>query len=124
MNLHQVVFGAIAAVSPPQLVTVQTSSGYTTASNGRRTPAYNTPDTMSAQVQELNERDLRQLEGLNVGGSMRKIYLNGEVDAVVRVNKKGGDLITLADGTVWLTTAALEIWPDWCCVSVTLQDGS
>ena len=69
--------------------------------------------------------DLRQLEGLNIQGSMRTIYLNGEVDAIIRINVKGGDIITLQDGSVWLTTHILEQWDvGWCKISITLQDGA
>lgn len=122
MNLHQTVSGAISAVNPFQPVTVQLSTGYRTAPNGKRTPTYNPPVTVSGQVQELTTRDLRQLEGLNQQGSMRAIYLNGSVDAIVRLNQEGGDLITLQDNSVWLTTQVLERWDvGWCKVSVTLQ---
>lgn len=125
MNLHGIVANVIAAVNPLQPVTVQISTGtYTTSSSGVRTPQYQPAVTVFGQVQELTTRDLRQLDSLNIQGSQRAIYLNGEVDAIVRVSAKGGDLITLQDGTVWLTTSVLEQWPDWCKVSVVLQNGS
>jgi hypothetical protein len=124
MNLHQIASGAIAAVNPFQPVTIQTSTGATVNADGTRMPTYAPASTVSGQVQQLTTRDLRQLEALSIQGSSRKIYLNGEVDAIVRVSQKGGDLITLPDGSIWLTTAVLEQWPDWVAVSVTLQDGS
>lgn len=80
--------------------------------------------SLSGDVQELSQRDLRQLEGINVQGSQRSIYLNGIVSGVVRVTQQGGDLITLQDGSVWLTTSVLERWDvGWVKVSVTLQNG-
>lgn len=122
MNLHSLARGLIASVNPEAICLLQTSTGYTTAAGGRQTPSYNAPVYPSAQVQSLSTQDLRQLDALSIQGSSRKIYLNGAVNAIVRVSAKGGDLITLADGTVWLTTAVLEQWDDWCCVAVTLQD--
>ena len=124
MNLHQVVSSAIGAVNPNAPVIVQTSAGNSVNPDGSVVPTFNPPFSAIAQVQELTTRDLRQLDGLNIQGSSRAIYLNGEVDAIVRVSQRGGDLITLADGSVWLTTHVLEQWPDWVKVSVTLQNGS
>lgn len=98
------------------------AGGYTTSPSGKRTPLQSAPYTASAQVQALTTKDLHQLEALNIGGSSRKIYLNGFVSATVRVSQKGGDLVALPDGTNYLTTAVLEQWPDWVCVAVTLQN--
>lgn len=125
MNLAQVVGSVIGAVNPRVPATLQSNTGYQTSASGKRSPSYDIPEVdVIAQVQELTTRDLRQLEGLNIAGSSRKIYLYGRVNATVRVNRLGGDLITLQDGSIYLTTSVLEQWPDWCCVSVTLQNGS
>ena len=124
MNMHGIVAGKIAAVNPFQNVQVQLSAGYTTASDGSRAPSYQLPIVVPAQVQELTTQDLRQLDGLNIQGSMRSIYFPGTVSGVMRFAQTGGDLVTTQDGNVWLTTAVLENWPDWCKVSVTLQNGS
>ncbi len=83
-----------------------------------------------AQVQELSVHDLRQLDGLNIQGSMRAIYFSGDVEAIRRVNQRGGDLVTTFDNNIWLTTQILERYDDpgntsgWCKVSVVLQNGS
>lgn len=130
MNLHQIASRVIDSVNPSQVATLQISMGYSTNADGSRTPQYdpNGPFSVYAQVQELTTHDLRQLEGLNISGSSRSIYLNAyqstALSAIVRVNQQGGDLVTLSDGSVWLTTAVLERWPDWVKVAVTLQDGS
>lgn len=121
MNLHGIVAGAIGTVNPHVPITLRVSLGYSTGADGLQSPSYQTFTNLIAQVQELTTRDLRQLEGLNVQNSERKIYMSGSASAIVRVNRKGGDLITLPDGTVWLITAVLEQWPDWCAVSATLQ---
>jgi hypothetical protein len=124
MNLHGIVSGKIARVNANQVISVQLSQGSTTNADGSRIPAYTAPVSVVAQVQELSTKDLRQLENLNIQGSMRKIYVNGEIDAVIRFSKKGGDLITLQNGDIYLTTTVLEEWPDWTAISVTLQNGS
>lgn len=126
MNLHQIVSGVVSSVNPMQPVTLQSSTGYVTNPDGSRVPSYAPPITnLPAQVQELTTRDLRQLEGLNIQGSGRAIYMNGIVNGVVRVSKLGGDLITLQDGSIWLTTSILELWDTgWVKCSITLQDGS
>lgn len=121
MNLHGIVRNVIGAVNPQQKCLLQVSTGYSNSATGARTPTYAAPVYPLAQVQSLSTSDIRLLDALNIQGSTRKIYMNGQVSAISRAAGKGGDLITLADGTVWLTTAVLEQWPDWCAVSVTLQ---
>ena len=114
MNLHSIVSGAIGAVNPPQQLTVQISTGSETAPDGSRTPSYLAPMLFSGQVQPLQYNDLRQLDGLNIQGRKSKIYITGKVDGLVRSSRQGGDLITTADGQVWLVALVLEYWPDWC----------
>lgn len=77
------------------------------------------------QLQEVTFKDLRQFEVLNLQGTHRVLYVDGaQVDPIIRFTQKGGDLITLLDGSVWLTTAVLEQWDaGWMKVSITLQDG-
>lgn len=120
MNLHAVASRVVGVVNPPRYGTVRISTGSTVAPGGHRTPAYRIVRNVQMQIQELSERDLRQVNGLNVAGSTHTIYLFGRLDGLVRPDNKGGDLIEF-DGRVWLVTALLEDWPDWCRVSVTLQ---
>lgn len=125
MNLAQIVGPVTGMVNPRVPATLQSNTGYRTSASGKRSPSYDLPQVdVTAQVLELSTRDLRQLDGLNISGSSRKIYLYGQVNATVRVNRQGGDLITLQDGSVYLTTAVLEQWPDWVCCAATLQNGS
>lgn len=81
--------------------------------------------TAMGQVQPLSYKDLMQISGLNVNGLKNGIYMDGQVDAVVRNQIKGGDLITLTAGPnagVWLVVQMLERWPDWCKAAVVLQN--
>ncbi|MBI1213625.1 MAG: hypothetical protein GC190_19375 [Alphaproteobacteria bacterium] len=121
MNLHDAVSGAISAVNPPETVSWVQSTGYTIAPTGKQVPQYADPVDLSAQVQPLSTKDLRQIEGLNLQGTLCKAYFYGEIDAIIRGASKGGDLITRPDGTRWLVTTVLEQWPDWCAVVLTLQ---
>ena len=128
MNLHAIVAGVIGTVNEPMLVTVQVSTGPgPTARDGKRSPTYAAPFNLWADVQAFTTKDLQLIDRLNIQKSDRAIYFNGEVDAIIRMSQKGGDLVTLPDGTVYLTTAVIERWgaaPDWCRVAVTLQNGS
>ena len=126
MNLHSLVSSVISAINPNSKITIQTSDGYTINPDGTPVPRFAPAYDAWAQVQELTTRDLRQLEALNVQGSMRTLYISGELDAIIRVSQKGGDLITLGDGSVWLTTSVLEQFyegttPNWVKVAITLQ---
>lgn len=124
MNLHALVAPVISVVNPYQAVTVQFSEGWTQNLDYSRTPAYSAPVPMQGQIQPLTYPDLRLLDQLNLQGAQRAIYLSGDLQGVIRVSQQGGDLITMADGTVWLTVTVLEQWPDWVKAAVKLQNGS
>ena len=114
-------------------VTIRESAGYTTAADGKRTPLYAPAMPMFAQVQALQFRDLVQLDGLNLQGERRALYLNGNWQGVLRPEVKGGDLVPLPDGSagsngangsLWLIALVLENWwltDGWCKVAITRQ---
>lgn len=130
MNLHGLVRNAIQAVNPDTLCTWQQSTG-ATQSGGALTPTYNTVTNVPVQVQGLSSGDLRHAEYLNLEGVLRKVYLFGNIEGIVRPNLQGGDLLTFAQdygGTpqVWLVVAVSEVWPDaaqsgWSSAIVCLQ---
>lgn len=127
MNLHGIVRGPIQAVNPDIVATVKVSKGYTTDGPGNRSPAYTTFTGVRIQVQPLSSGDLAHIDFLNIQGELRKIYMYGNTQGVVRPSQQGGDLLTFAQfpgGTpqVWLTVTTLETWPDWCCVVACLQE--
>lgn len=123
MNLLGVTAGAISSVNPYATVTINLSTGYTTQTDGTSTPNY-TSVSVPAQIQALSGRDLRQIEGLNLNGTLRAVYFYGDIEATVRAAQKGGDLVTFPDGTVWLVSQVTETWPDWCKTVCTLQNGA
>lgn len=128
MNLHGIVAPIIGAVNPNIPVTVKVSTGFTTDDDGVRVPSYTFLYDVPAQIQALSYTDLQNLQGLQLNGERRKIYLNGQFDSVNRPRATGGDLITFPDGakwpfgTVWLVAQVLETWPDWCAMACTLQN--
>ena len=124
MNLLDIALGVISAVNPIELVSVQyNTGGYTTNADGTQVPTYASPVSVFAQIQALTYTDLTQIEGLNIQGERRSVYINGRTDAIIRGNREGGDLITW-NGIVWLNVHVLEYWPDWCKFIITRQDGS
>ena len=124
MNLHQIASGAIGAVNPFVPISIQVSTGSSINAAGQRTPTYAPAVVKPGQLQALTFRDITQMEGLNLQGTQKAVYINGHVAGLVRVLNKGGDLITFPDGSVWLVTLVLEHWPNWTKCAVTLQDGS
>jgi hypothetical protein len=124
MNLNSIVAGAIGAVNPDITITIQASTGYSTNADGTRAPAYAAPVSMQGQVQALQYNDIAQIDGLNITGTRRKLYINGAWNGVVRADGKGGDLVTLPDSSVWLVVFVFEQWADWAAVCITEQDGS
>ncbi len=127
MNLNSIVAGAVGAVNPRIPVSVQVSTGNAVGADGTVTPSYADPVTVLAQVQPLTFRDIQQLDGLNLQGTRKAVYLSGGIDGLVRFSNQGGDLITFPDGTVWLVAMIAEgfnLTAGWTKALVTLQDGS
>lgn len=123
MNLHAIAVPAVATVNPMIIGTVKTSTGFSTASDGTRTPTYSTATGVPLQVQALDARELAQLDGINIEGLRRKIYINADVQGVDRKQGKGGDLI-IFNGQTWLVVVVFETWDadgPWCSVGVVLQ---
>lgn len=144
LNVSAVASGALqsgqaladltAALLPGTTITGQ----LTGAEGGAGTYAVNREQTVASeamttslplvgQVQPLTARDLQQLDGVNLGGVRWKIYLSGQVDAIVRPERKGGDLLTISTGPhqgVWLVVLVMEQWLNWCCAAIVQQNGS
>lgn len=78
-----------------------------------------------AQVQALTGGDLRHADMLNLQGSHRTLYANNNLRGAVRANLRGGDLVGLPDGSVWLVNQVMEPFfstAGWQKVTITLQD--
>jgi len=87
--------------------------------------AMTTGMALYAQMQPLAGNDLRHVDMINLQGSHKVAYINGELRGGVRVTVRGGDLLTLPNGSQWLVTQVLEPWgltAGWTKALVTLQD--
>lgn len=127
MNLHAIVSPVIGMVNPHVAVTVLRALPPTVADDGTQIPAFEDLGSAQAQVQALSFTDLQKLDGMNIQGTRRAVYLNGEVAGVIRGLQQGGDILqfptgTLPEGDVWLCAMVLEQWPDWCKIAITLQN--
>jgi len=125
MNLRQLANRVTTNVNPNQSITWQQSSGYTTDATGKRWPAYTT-QTIQAQIQATSGDDLKHMEGLNVQGVMRTVFMYGNPQGAVRVDTKGGDILQFPEipgGALrsWLISQVLETWPTWAKVVAVLQ---
>lgn len=132
MNLHQIVRGAIRAINPDTMLSIQVSNGYITGADGTQVPQYCDPVTVPGDVQALEAGEIQHLDSLNIQGRAMAFYINGNIDGLIRPNSSGGDLITIVKGgnnqqllgSTWLVRVILEYWPDWCKVAAILQDDS
>ena len=121
MDLRSISNAVTDCVNPNISVTVKASTGYAIGSGLKQVPSYAAPVTGFAQVQALTAADLRHLDGLNIQGATKSIILRGELNAIVRVNSQGGDIVIIGAQT-WLTVAVLEQWPLWSRCAIQLQD--
>lgn len=120
MNLRALANAATRTINPNTDVTAKISSGYTIDPVTRKQiPAYTTT-TGQANIQALDGDALKQLDGLNIQGTIRAAYLYGALAGVIRPDSKGGDLMEF-HGQSWLVVKVLETWPDWCKVAIAYQ---
>ncbi len=121
IDLFNVARGQVSVVNAPVLVNVKRSLGYTTASDGTRTPIYNTIVGIKADVQPMTNQDLHQVDGLNMGGEKTAMYLSGELLGVLRAGQNGGDVVQFQDGKEYLVVLVLEQWANWVKVAAVRQ---
>ena len=127
MNLNMLVGPIVAAINPWTMASYRQSDGSETAPSGARTPKYLDAIPVRVQKQPLTWKDLQQLQGLNLNGERAAIYVDGDWQAVSRPRLRGGDLIALENGSIWLVAQVLENWFDqdgWAKVACTLQNNA
>jgi len=120
MDLRGLANGVTSTVNPNKTVTVRRSTGYTIGAGRRQVPSYAAPVTGPGQIQALDANDIKQLDGLNVQGTIRAIYLRGNLAGVIRPDGTGGDIVQIA-GQDWLVVKVLEGWPTWTKAAIVLQ---
>jgi len=122
MDLRGLANGVTSTINPNETVTVLRSTGYTIGAGAKQVPAFAAPVTGPAQVQALDANDIKQLDGLNIQGTIRAIYLRGTLAGVVRPNQTGGDIVKRKNEMEsWLVVKVLESWPDWTKAAICLQ---
>lgn len=110
MNLHAIAGPIVSAVNPWQAAQWKASTGYTKDASYKQMPSYAAPVDVMVQMQALTFKDLQQVAGINLNGEARAMYLNGNVQGVLRPDGQGGDLFILPDASVWLVVHILEPW--------------
>lgn len=123
MDLRGIANGVTSTVNPNKTVTVLRSTGYTIGAGRKQVPAYAAPVSGPGQVQALDGKDLQQLDGLNIQGAVRAIYLRGSLAGVIRPDGTGGDIVQMG-GQDWLVVKVLESWPTWTKAAIVLQGGA
>ena len=121
MDINGLANPAVECANPNIPVSIQASTGYTIGAGLKQVPSYAAAVSGFGQVQELSSSDLKQMDGLNIQGVMRKLYLRNPFNAVIRPNNQGGDLITIA-GQIWLNVKVLEQWWNFTTAVIVLQE--
>lgn len=115
MDLRALANSVSSTVNPNEIVTLLSSVGYTLdPATARQIPRYGIPRRGPAQIQALDNSDLKQIDNLNIQGDIRAIYLRGVLAGVIRPDQTGGDIIKRGfPEETWLVTKVLESWPTW-----------
>ena len=122
MDLRGLANSVTATVNPNQTVTVLRSTGYAIGAGAKQVPSYAAPVVGPGQVQALDADDIKQLDGLNIQGVIRAIYLRGTLAGVIRPDGTGGDIVKRKNDTeTWLVVKVLESWPDWTKAAIVRQ---
>lgn len=128
MNLVGIVSSLVGGVNP--LITANwltSGESYTYLPDGTQVPTYKGGIQIPIQIQALTAQELSKLDGLNVQGVKRAVYIEGQAAGVIRCDTRGGDLLIFPDvpgglNKTWLAVLALETWPDWVKLAVVLQN--
>ena len=125
MNLRQLANANTQTINPNISAVWKTSTGYTTDAAGKRTPTFTTT-TIEINAQAVTGETLKHIDGLNIQGVMRSVYIYGNLQGAVRADVKGGDFLEFPQvpGAVaqsWKVATVVETWPDWSHCVVVLQ---
>lgn len=123
MNLSAFVAPMIAAINPFVIGAIEISAGPVTAPDGTRSPTFRSFPGIPMQMQPLDSGEIEHLDGLNIQGVRRAVYMNGVIEGLERALGKGGDILVF-DTQRWLVAVVLEPWDTagWVKVAVTLQN--
>jgi hypothetical protein len=118
IDLRSIANTAIQPINQDIMVDVWASTGYSIGPGLKQIPSYAAPLTLPAQIQALSNDELRQIDGLNISGVSKAIYIKGDLRGIVKPDSLGGDLVKWS-GKTWLVVKVLESWPTWTkCVLI------
>ena len=120
MNLREIANSVTSSINPNVSVVVYSSTGYTVSDDGMQVPTYADAVDAQGQVQALRADELDQLNGLNLVGVVRKLFMSKKLESVNRPETKGGDLVVIG-GKTWKVVLVFETWPDWSAVAINEQ---
>lgn len=120
MNIRGIANNVSNVVNSNTLITYYQSNGYTIGDGAKQIPAYLDGIDGYGNIQALDSIDLKHLEGLNIQGVIRAIYLYGDVAGVIRPDTRGGDLINVC-GQQWLVVKVIEHWKTWVKAAIQYQ---
>jgi hypothetical protein len=129
MNLRALANAATQLINPNIPVVVKLPVGITIDPLTRRqVPGYADVSVLG-QVQALDGDDLKHMAGLNIQGTLRAVYLYGNVGGVIRPDQQPSARLVFTTNESGVTKArewsvfkVLEAWPDWCKVAVVYQN--
>lgn len=130
MNLAAIANAACIAVNPNYIGTWSVSTGQTKAADYRQVPSFTPITGVPMQFQALSAGEIAHLDSLNIAGTLRGVWMNGQAQSLNRPAAKGGDQLIVATGLsggatdTWLVVAVDEGWDaaGWSHVTVQLQN--
>ncbi|HGC3529553.1 TPA: hypothetical protein ACIYHI_005124, partial [Escherichia coli] len=95
-------------------------AGETIGPGRKPIPSYLPDQHVTIQLQPISRGDMQHIDGLNIQGLAKVIYVNGNYFSVQRELEQGGDIFVI-NGEQWLVVEPIELWPDWCRLIAVLQ---
>ena len=120
MNLHKIANSAIRRVNPNISAILKKYAGETIGTGRKPVPSYLPDQNVTIQLQPISRGDMQHVDGLNIQGLAKVIYVNGNYFSVQREMEQGGDIFVI-NGERWLVVEPVELWPDWCRLIAVLQ---
>ena len=120
MQIRNIANSITRAVNPNITAISRRYKGQTIGAGRKQVPEYYDDVTVTIQLQPMNAGEIRHVDGLNIQGLVKAIYINGSYYGVNRTMQKGGDLFII-DGKTWLVIEPSELWTDWTRCLACLQ---
>ncbi len=120
MNLRQIANNAITSINPNIPAILKKYAGEAIGPGRKPVPSYLPDQNVTIQLQPISRGDMQHVDGLNIQGLAKVIYVNGNYFSVQRELEQGGDIFVI-NGEQWLVVEPIELWPDWCRLIAVLQ---